>query len=396
MTKRSIDKVDVRGKRVLVRVDFNVPLHDGAIADDTRIRAHLPLIRDLIGRGARVVVMSHLGRPKGRHVPELSLAPVARHLGALLGQPVQLITPPVGTVAEAAVQRLGKSDVVLLENLRFDPGEERNDDQFADALARLGDLYVNDAFGSAHRAHASTVGVARRLPAYAGPLLLREVETLGNLLSRPERPFVAILGGAKVSDKLAVMANLAGQVDTILVGGGMANTLLLAQGKQIGRSLVEADMVEAARAFLSTASERGTDVVLPTDVVVASSMDDDGTLAGVDAIDVDQSVFDIGPESAAHYANIIAGAHTIFWNGPMGVAERLAFAAGTRVVAEAVASSPGTSVVGGGDSIAALNRLGLLDRISHISTGGGASLELLEGRQLPGVEAIPDDGEGGR
>ena len=391
MTKRSVADADVRGKRVLVRVDFNVPLEGGTITDDTRIRAHLPLVRDLIKRGAKVVLMSHLGRPKGRVVPELSLIAVARRLGELLGKRVSLIAPPVGDEAEAAVAGLEDGDVALLENLRFDPGEERNDDGFADGLARLGDLYVDDAFGSAHRAHASTVGIARRLPAYAGPLLLREVETLGELLTDPERPFVAILGGAKVSDKLAVMTNLAGKVDTVLVGGGMANTFLLAQDKPVGRSLVEPDQVEAARTFLDTAGSRGTDVIRPTDVVVAASMDDLGVVAGVDSVGADQSIFDIGPETASHYAHIIRGADTIFWNGPMGVAERPAFADGTRIVAEAVASSAGTSVVGGGDSIAALNRLGLLDRISHVSTGGGASLELLEGRKLPGVDAIPEN-----
>lgn len=391
MTKRSVGDADVRGKRVLARVDFNVPLKGGTITDDTRIRAHLPLVRDLIDRGAKVVLMSHLGRPKGHVVPELTLAPVARRLGELLGKRVALVAPPVGDDAEAAVARLEGGDVVLLENLRFDPGEECNDHGFADDLARLGDLYVDDAFGSAHRAHASTVGVAQRLPAYAGPLLLREVETLGDLLADPRRPFVAILGGAKVSDKLAVMTNLAGKVDTILVGGGMANTLILAQDKRVGRSLVEPGQVEAARTFLNTAGSRGTDVVLPTDVVVAASMDDRGTVVGVDSVGADRSIFDIGPETASHYAHIAEGADTIFWNGPMGVAERPAFADGTRIVAEAVASSAGTSVVGGGDSIAALNRLGLLDRISHVSTGGGASLELLEGRSLPGLDAIPED-----
>lgn len=391
MAKRSIDDVEVRGKRVLVRVDFNVPLEDGRVADDTRIRAHLPTIRMLSERGARIVLMSHLGRPKGRRVSELTLRPVAVRLAELLERPVRFVEVPVGDEATRAVEALNEGEVLLLENLRFDAGEEANDGLYADRLASLGDLFVNDAFGSAHRAHASTVGVARRLPAHAGPLLLHEVGTLTHLLEAPTRPFVAILGGAKVSDKLGVMVNLVGRVDTILVGGGMANTLLLAQGDEIGRSLAESSHVDQARAFLEHASARGTSVQIPGDVVVAESIDAAvGRVTDVATVDGDLAIFDIGPETAARYASAIAGAATVFWNGPMGVAERAPFAEGTLTVARAVASSDGTTVVGGGDSIAALARAGLLQQISHVSTGGGASLELLEGRNLPGVDVIPD------
>ena len=396
MAKRSVTGLDVRGRRVLVRVDFNVPLDDeGRITDDTRIRAHLPTISDLRRRGARIVLMSHLGRPKGQAVAALSLRPVADRLGELLGTPVAFSERSVGPDALRAVLALGDGDVLLLENLRFHPGEEASDPDFVAGLAELGEIFVNDAFGTAHRAHASTVGVAERLPAYAGPLLLQEVSVLTGLLGRPARPFVAILGGAKVSDKLGVMVNLVGRVDTILVGGGMANTLLLSQGHEIGRSLAEAAFVDRARTFLDDAATRGTSVLVPSDVVVAATIDaTSGHVTEAVTVSGDEAIFDIGPETAASYAREIAGAATVFWNGPMGVAERPPFARGTVAVATAVASSDGTTVVGGGDSIAALGRAGLLDRITHVSTGGGASLELLEGRHLPGVEAIPEADEG--
>ncbi len=391
MTKRSIEDVEVRGKRVLVRVDFNVPIQSGRITDDTRIRSHLPTIQALLSRGARVVLVSHLGRPKGSPDPSLGLRPVAGHLADLLSRPVAFSSDPPGPAAEEDVAALNDGDVLLLENIRFEAGEEANDPDLATRLASLADLFVNDAFGTAHRAHASTVGVAELLPTYAGPLLLHEVATLLQLLEAPRRPFVAILGGAKVSDKLGVMVNLVGRVDSILVGGGMANTILLAQGVEIGRSLAESEFVDQARAFLENAVAHRTSVLVPTDVVVGSSIDDDhGEVTEVATIGGDRAIFDIGPESAARYAQAIAGAATVFWNGPMGVAERTPFAGGTLTVARAVASSDGTTVVGGGDSIAALARAGLLSRISHVSTGGGASLELLEGRTLPGVEAIPE------
>lgn len=391
MAKRSIDDVEVRGKRVLVRVDFNVPMADGRITDDTRIRSHLPTIRNLMDRGAHVVLMSHLGRPKGQANAAFSLRSIADRLSDLLGYPVAFAGFPSDPAVADDVALLGDGDVLLLENIRFDKGEEANDPVFVERLATLGDLFVNDAFGTAHRAHASTVGVASRLPAFAGPLLLHEVETLTRLLGAPERPFVAILGGAKVSDKLGVMFNLVGRVDTILVGGGMANTILLAQGVEIGQSLAESDIVDQARTFLEDAAGRGTTVLVPTDVVVGTTIDDEqGGVTDVATINGDMAIFDIGPETADRFAQAISGAATIFWNGPMGVAERAPFAAGTLAVARAVASSDGTTVVGGGDSIAALARAGLLDQISHVSTGGGASLELLEGRALPGIEVIPE------
>lgn len=393
MGKRSTSGVDVRGKRVLVRVDFNVPIEDGQVQDDARIQAHADTVRDLGLRGARVVLISHLGRPKGRPIPSLSLRLVADRLATVLGAPVAFSDATTGPVAARAVEQVTDGDVLLLENLRFAPGEEANDPVFAAALADLADLYIDDAFGAAHRAHASTVGVAGLLPAYAGPLLLREVSTLTTLLDRPRHPFVAILGGAKVSDKLGVMANLVGRVDTILVGGGMANTLLLSTGNEIGQSLAEADLVDRARVFLDDAAASGTTVLVPEDVIVAPGIDAEvGKATKAATVPGDEAIFDIGPRTASRYAGIIAGAATVFWNGPMGVAERPPFAGGTLAVANAVSASDGTTVVGGGDSIAALRRAGLLHRITHVSTGGGASLELLEGRRLPGVEAIPDDG----
>lgn len=392
MAKRTLEGVDVRGKRVLVRVDFNVPLADGDVTDDTRIRAHLPLINDLRNRGAKVILMSHLGRPKGKINESLRLAPVADRLRDLIGQPVKTVPSVIGQDVSEAVQALQNGDVLLLENVRFEPGEEKNDPELAAELAKLGDIYVNDAFGSAHRAHASTEGVAHLLPAYAGPLLNQEVSTLTGLLERPERPFIAILGGAKVSDKLAVMAHLAGTVDVLLLGGGMANTLLLARGAAVGQSLVEESFVEEAKQFIDQAESKGTRIVLPTDVRVATSLDDAPKVVGTDSIGEDQAIFDIGPETEQRYAAEIAKANTIFWNGPMGVFEREAYSSGTFAIARAVAESDATSVVGGGDSIAAITQAGVTDAISHISTGGGASLELLEGKQLPGVSALPDEG----
>jgi phosphoglycerate kinase len=390
MTKRTVRDADVTGKRVLVRVDFNVPLEDGRITDDTRIEAALPTIRDLLDRGAAVILMSHLGRPKGKPSDELRLTPVAARLSELLGVEVKTTRDVVGPEVEAAARALQTGQVLLLENLRFEPGEEKNDPELARQLAALADLYVNDAFGAAHRAHASTEAVAHLLPAYAGFLMERELEALGRLLEAPERPFVAILGGAKVSDKLAVIGNLLGRVDALLVGGGMANTFLLAQGQQVGRSLAEPDLVDQAKSLLGRAAAAGVALEIPSDVVVAASLDEAGRVTAVGGISADQAIYDIGPATCAAFAERIAAARTIFWNGPMGVFERPAYAEGTRAVAQAVAASNGTSVIGGGDSVAAVEQLGLADRIDHVSTGGGASLELLEGRELPGVAAIPD------
>jgi len=389
MPPRSIASADVTGKRALVRVDFNVPLENGTITDDTRIRAALPTINWLCEHGATVVLISHLGRPKGKRDDRYSLAPVAEHLAGLIGSPVTLIPEITGEAAIAKVANLASGDVALLENIRFEPGEEANDPELAKQLAALGDLFVNDAFGAAHRAHASTAGVAAFLPAYAGFLIDTELNALDRIVASPERPFVAILGGAKVSDKLAVLDNLLGKVDAILIGGGMANTLLLAQGKQIGKSLAESDLVERGRELFERARELGVELVIPSDAIVAESIDGEGTVKPVDAITATDAIFDIGPETGARYAALIATAKTIFWNGPMGVAEKPQFSNGTREVARAVATAPGYSVVGGGDSVAALEQLGFADQIDHISTGGGASLEYVEGRVLPGIAAIP-------
>lgn len=391
MAKRSVTDANVRGKRVLVRVDFNVPLRDGVVTDDTRIRAALPTINHLLDEGAAVILASHLGRPKGTPDARYTMAPVAARLGELLDSPVLTATTVVGPDAVQASHELRPGQILLLENTRFEPGEEKNDAALSAALASLADIYVNDAFGAAHRAHASTVGVARHLPAYAGFLLQREIDVLSRLLHSPERPFVALLGGAKVSDKLAVIGQLLENVDALLLGGGMANTLLLAQGHAIGASLAEPDLVEQACVLMARAEERGVRLLVPQDVVVAESMESVATqIVGSDSVPTDQAIFDIGPATIATYCKEIGSAGTIFWNGPMGVFERAPFATGTMEVARCVAGSQAFSVVGGGDSIAAIEQSGVSEQINHISTGGGASLELLEGRVLPGIAAIPD------
>jgi phosphoglycerate kinase len=395
MAKKTLRDVDVAGRRVLVRVDFNVPLEEGRIADDARIRASLPTIRELLARGARVVVLaSHLGRPKGRPDPALSLRPVADRLAELLGRPVRFAEDCVGGAAERALAEAAPGSVVLLENLRFHPEEERNDEGFARALARLADVYVNDAFGAAHRAHASTEAVTRFVPdAVAGLLMEKELEFLGRALERPERPFVAILGGAKVSDKLEVVRNLVGRVDALLIGGAMAYTFLRARGVDVGRSLVEPELEPEARRIEEAARGRAVAFELPLDHVVADRLEPDAaveTLAvGDPAIDGRLGA-DIGPRTIGRYRDRIRSARTVVWNGPMGVFEIDAFARGTLEIARAVASVDGTTIVGGGDSIAAVRKAGVADRITHISTGGGASLEFLGGRRLPGVEALAD------
>jgi phosphoglycerate kinase len=391
MSKRPSSAADVAGKRVLVRVDFNVPLDGVRVTDDTRIRAALPTIRDLRERGAKVVLISHLGRPKGKSDPRFSLAPVADRLSSLLEDDVCFVKFTIGPEAVAATAALAAGDVLLLENVRFHPGEERNDPSFAADLAALGDLYVNDAFGAAHRAHASVVGVAELLPAYAGQLLLAETERLGQLLHGPTRPFVAILGGAKVSDKLGVVHRLLDRVDALLIGGGMANTFLLAGGVDVGASLVENDRLDDARSTLKLAEEQGIPLLLPIDAVVApSATAHQGRIVAVSDVPANEAMLDIGPATLARFAPEIERAGTIFWNGPMGVFEREPFASGTLGVARMVAASAGYSVVGGGDSVAALAQAGVAEQIDHVSTGGGASLEMLEGRELPGLTAIPD------
>jgi phosphoglycerate kinase len=393
---RSVRDLDPMGKRVLVRVDFNVPMEGGIVTDDTRIRAALPTIRLLMDGGARVILASHLGRPKGTVVAGLRMAPIAACLSRLLGQTVAIADDCVGPNVARAVERLEPGRVLILENLRFHPEEEANDPAFAAALAANADIFVNDAFGTAHRAHASTVGVATSLPAYAGLLLEREVMTLSELLERPKRPFVAILGGAKVSDKLGVIENLLTKVDTLVLGGGMANTFLLAEGFAIGTSLAESDLVEDARRTLAQAARIGVPIILPLDVIVAEGTRDDAPhhVVAVDQVDPDEIIVDIGPATIRAMTSILEAARTVFWNGPLGVFEIDAFAAGTNAVARQLATSAahGTTVVaGGGESIAAITRLGLGERMTHLSTGGGASLEFLQGHGLPGVAVLMEE-----
>jgi len=392
--KRTIRDVDPSGKKVFVRVDFNVPLENGKVADDTRIRAALPTIKSLTERGAAVALCSHLGRPTGVDLGH-SLAPVAARLGELLGKKIALLSDCIGPQVQAAIGRLRRGDVVLLENVRFHPEEEKNDPAFAKELAKGFDLYVNDAFGAAHRAHASTAAIATILPAYAGLLMEKELTALGSILSEPKRPFVAIIGGAKVSSKIDVLRSLIPKVDTLAVGGGMANTFLLATGRKVGLSLVEEDRAgEAARIIEQVEGDRKR-ILLPVDVLAAPSVDEEGAQRAV-TYDVDDvpdgmAIVDIGPRTVAQYRDAIREARTVFWNGPVGVFEIDAFANGTRQIAQFMANNPGaTTVVGGGESVQAVTEAGLADRMSHVSTGGGASLEFLEGKTLPGVEAIPD------
>jgi phosphoglycerate kinase len=394
---RSVTDLDLAGKRVFIRVDFNVPIKDGVIGDDTRIRGSLPTIRYALQHGATVILASHLGRPKGRPDPAYSLRPIAARLSELLGRPVEFAEDCIGEAAKAAIEGAerasgGAGAVVLLENLRFHPEEEKNDSAFAKQLAELADVYVNDAFGSAHRAHASTEGIVHHVrEAAAGLLMAAEVEYLGKILERPDRPFVAVLGGAKVSDKLEVMLNLVPRVDALLIGGAMAYTFFKARGLPVGRSLVEADLLDAASDIEGKAKARHLRLELPGDHVVAPKIEAGAPSETLDVGDPaigDRMGLDIGPKTIATYRNVIAGAATVTWNGPMGVFEIDAFAKGTIEIAKAVADVKGTTVIGGGDSIAAVAKAGVTDRITHISTGGGASLEFLAGRKLPGVVAL--------
>jgi phosphoglycerate kinase len=390
MAKKTIRDIDLSGKRVLIRVDFNVPVKDGVIGDDTRITAAVPTLKYILGvKGTKLVIMSHLGRPKKPDV-ENSLAPVAKRLGELLGKTVTLVPDCVGPEAEKAVASMKPADVVLLENVRFHPEEEKNDPAFAAKLAALGDVYVNDAFGTAHRAHASTEGVARKLPAVAGFLMEKEIRFLGDAFEKPAKPFLAIIGGAKVSTKIAVLESLLPRVDGFIIAGGMAFTFLKAQGRKIGTSLCEADFLKTASDFLAKAKAADVEVLLPVDHRVAAAYDEKAAAEPVDGVEVPDGkmALDIGPKSEALFRDRIAKAKTVIWNGPMGVFEFTAFAGGTREVAKAVAAAKAVTVVGGGDSVAAVNEFGLADKISHVSTGGGASLEMLEGKVLPGIAAL--------
>jgi phosphoglycerate kinase len=389
MAKKTVRDIDLKDKKVLVRVDFNVPLKEGKITDDTRIKAALPTLRYILERNARLILMSHLGRPK-KPDKENSLAPVAARLSELLGKKVILAPDCVGPEAEKAVQSMKPGDVVMLENVRFNPEEEKNDPAFAKSLASLGDLYVNDAFGTAHRAHASTEGVARLLPAVAGFLMEKEIEFLGGALENPAKPFVAIIGGAKVSTKIAVLESLLSKVSTFIIGGGMSYTFLKVQGRSVGKSLVEEDFLKTAQDFLAAAAKAGVEVLLPVDHKVGSEFSESAKAELVDGADVPEGkiAMDVGPKTLAIFKDRIAKAKTVVWNGPVGVFEFREFSQGTLEVARMVADCPGTTVVGGGDSVAAVNKFGLAGRIKHVSTGGGASLEFLEGKELPGITAL--------
>ena len=390
MNKLTIRDLDAAGKRVFVRVDFNVPLEDGKITDDSRIVAALPTIRSLLGQGAVVILASHLGRPDGKVQDSMRLRPVAERLSQLLKMPVPVTGDALGVGTEDAIKRLKPGECILLENLRFHAEEEKNDPAFAKALAAYADVYVNDAFGTAHRAHASTEGIAHILPAYAGLLMEKEIEFLGKLMENPERPFAAIIGGAKVSGKIKVLRNLVDKVDILVIGGGMAYTFFKAKGYEIGRSILDAKHVDLARELMTQAEQAGIRWELPTDIVVAAENSDNAErkVVPADAIPADWMGLDIGPATREAYAKVIAKASTVVWNGPMGVFEKAAFAEGTRAVARAMAESKATTIVGGGDTAAAVEQMGFTEGMTHISTGGGASLEFLEGKVLPGVAVL--------
>ncbi|PHD76512.1 phosphoglycerate kinase [Bacillus sp. AFS043905] len=393
MNKKSIKDIELKGKRVFCRVDFNVPMQDGKISDDTRIKAALPTISYLTEQGAKVILASHLGRPKGQVVEELRLAPVAERLSELSGKDVQKAEEAYGETVQSIIENMQNGEILLLENVRFYPGEEKNDQELAKSFAALADVYVNDAFGAAHRAHASTEGIAHHLPAVAGLLMEKELSVLGKALSNPERPFTAIIGGAKVKDKIGVIENLLEKVDHLIIGGGLGYTFIKAQGHEIGNSLLEEDKIELAKSFIESAKEKGVKLHLPIDAVVTAEFSPDAETENVDidAIPSDKMALDIGPKTSELFADVIKSSKLVIWNGPMGVFEFDKFANGTKTVAQALAEANDTySIVGGGDSAAAAEKFGLAEKMSHISTGGGASLEFMEGKELPGVVALND------
>ena len=391
--KKTMDDVNVKGKRVFVRVDFNVPMEDGKITDETRIRAAIPTIEALVNKGAKVILASHLGRPKGEVKEDMRLTAVGERLSELMNKPVKKLDESIGEAVEAAVAEMQDGDIVLLENVRFHKGEEKNDEELAKAFARLADVYVNDAFGAAHRAHASTEGIAKHVEAaVAGYLMQKELDVLGKALSQPERPFTAIIGGAKVKDKIGVIENLLDKVDHLIIGGGLSYTFTKAEGYDIGTSLLEEDKIELAKSFIEKAKEKGVELHMPIDAVVANefSKDAETKVVDIDAIPSDWMGLDIGPKTAEKYADIIKNSKLIIWNGPMGVFEMDKFANGTEKVAQAMAETQGYTVIGGGDSAAAVEKFDVADKMDHISTGGGASLELMEGKELPGIVALND------
>ena len=392
MNKKSIKDIDVKGKRVFCRVDFNVPMQNGVITDDTRVRAALPTIQYLMDQGAKVILASHMGRPKGEVKEELRLTPVAKKLSELLGKEVAKADEAYGDTVKAQIEKMNDGDVLLLENVRFYPGEEKNDPELAKEFASLADIFVNDAFGAAHRAHASTEGIAKHIPAVSGFLMQKELDVLGKAMSNPERPFTAIIGGAKVKDKIGVIENLLDKVDNLIIGGGLANTFTKAEGYEIGTSLLEEDKIELAKSFMKQAEEKGVKFYTPIDAVIAPKFGEDveSKVVDIDSIPSDWMSLDIGPKTAALYADVIKNSKLVIWNGPMGVFEIDQFANGTKTVAEALADSDAYSVVGGGDSAAAAEKFNLADKMSHISTGGGASPEFIEGKELPGVVALND------
>ncbi|MBG9545371.1 phosphoglycerate kinase [Cytobacillus firmus] len=393
MNKKSVKDVELKGKRVFCRVDFNVPMKEGQVTDETRIKAALPTIEYLMNQGAKVILASHLGRPKGSVVEELRLTPVAKRLSELLGKEVKKADEAYGDSVKAMVDTLNEGDVLLLENVRFYAGEEKNDPELAKAFAELADVYVNDAFGAAHRAHASTEGIAHHLPAVSGLLMEKELDVLGKALSNPERPFTAIIGGAKVKDKIGVIENLLEKVDNLIIGGGLAYTFVKANGHEVGKSLLEEDKIDLAKSFMEKAKEKGVNFYMPVDVVVADDFSEEANIktVAIEEIPSDWEALDIGPKTRDIYSDVIQNSKLVIWNGPMGVFELNKFAGGTRAVAEALAEANDTySVIGGGDSAAAVEKFHLADRMSHISTGGGASLEFMEGKALPGVVALND------